>query len=174
CGVDDYDAARAFLRPRRFFAPASDSFDVVGMQAWAAGEADDGVPAAFRGFPRPRTSSTRPLSDSRRAWLGLTLKRSPGRRVPECSKDSSARTSIMGHHLTNGAAHAAPLSSAVGWSRSGGRQAREVALHERGRPVDGERQALLDQQLDHVLDEVAVVLRGDREADVLAVPALDG
>ncbi len=110
---DDYAPGAFFGRPI-FLPPAPDTLAVVSGEAWAAGDADDGVPAACGGTAcgSGRTSA-RPFPASCAAWRGWTWRRSPGRRDPECSNEASARTSIMDHLYEGGAAETAPPSFAV-------------------------------------------------------------
>ena len=110
---DDYATGSFFGRPG-FLPPVADTLAVVSGEAWAAGDADDGAPATFGGTAcGSGRTSTRPFSAIFAAWRGWTWSLSPGRRVPECSNDASARTSIMNHLYEGGAAGTAPPSFAV-------------------------------------------------------------
>lgn len=74
--VNDDDGAVFFLRP-----PRPDQFAVVCIKTWAAGDADEFSPTAFRGS---RLSSTNPARFSFFAWFSLTLNSSPARLCPPC------------------------------------------------------------------------------------------
>src|SRR5690606_28828994 len=106
-------------------------------------------------------------------WL-VKLKRSLRLRGSPWIKLRSAWTCFIAPPTTRGRPEAAPCRYCglrPGRGRRGRRRRRrvdavEVAAHERLRPVHGQGQALLHQDLDHVLDEVAIVLGGNGDGQV--------
>src|SRR5690606_2111350 len=95
-----YDNGSGFLRGRprlRFGSPSPDKLAVVSGEARAAGEADDGSPAALCFGVESSTIRTSFRSASARSTFSDSERRSPLFRGPECSKDCSATTSVMIH-----------------------------------------------------------------------------